>query len=223
MTMDSYKMKFASLAPLREAHINALIFNQEDNRSGKEKFLVSQRLNDLSVTLQIARMNLKYSLDELQSWPQYVFALNALLWYNACDDYICQYTYLVEHAEEITDQNYLDILSQLKGQKLKKYRDKHNELIALNKKLYKLHECVNIIKHRMPVLDRSEQKTSIAFVDVVPDPNSIIGVQPLLETQLSTEVVKQKSYTISQLLDILFDADNIITSFADIHIYSQFE
>lgn len=223
MTMDSYKTKFANLAPLREAHLNALIFNQEDNRSRKEKFLASQRLNDLSVTLQIARMNLKYSLDEMQPWSQYVFALNALLWYNACDDYICQYTYLVEHAEEITDQNYLDTLSQLKGRKLDKHKDEHKELTTLYKDLSKLHECVNIIKHRMPILDRKEQQTSIAFVDVVPDPNSIIGVQPLLESQLSTDVVKQESYTISQLFDILFNADNIITSFADIHIYSQFE
>lgn len=106
--MDTYKTKYKNLAPLREAHLNALIFNQEDKRSGKKKFLASQRLNDLSVTLQIARMNLKYSLDEIQPWPQYVFALNALFGYNACDDYICQYSYLVEHA--YLDEALFDLL-----------------------------------------------------------------------------------------------------------------
>ena len=106
--MDTYKTKYKNLTPLREAHLNALIFNQEDKRSGKKKFLASQRLNDLSVTLQIARMNLKYSLDEIQPWPQYVFALNALFWYNACDDYICQYSYLVEYA--YLDEALFDLL-----------------------------------------------------------------------------------------------------------------
>ena len=106
--MDTYKTKYKNLAPLREAHLNALIFNQEDKRSGKKKFLASQRLNDLSVTLQIARMNLKYSLDEIQPWPQYVFALNALFGYNACDDYICQYSYLVEYA--YLDEALFDLL-----------------------------------------------------------------------------------------------------------------
>lgn len=221
--MDTYKTKYKNLAPLREAHLNALIFNQEDKRSGKKKFLASQRLNDLSVTLQIARMNLKYSLDEIQPWPQYVFALNALFWYNACDDYICQYSYLVEHAEEITDQNYLGTLSKLKGKKLDKYKEAHKELSTLYDDLSKLHECVNKIKHRMPILDRSKQKASIAFIDAVADPNSIIGIRPLFETQLSTNVVKQESYTISELLDILFDADETIISFANTHIYPQFE
>lgn len=224
MTIESkYKSEYSNLPPLRQANLSAVLLNSEDKRTGKGKFLAVQRLNDLSVIMQIARMNLSYSINEEDSWKQYVFALNALLWYNACDDYICQYVYLSEHEHEITNANSFDTIEKLRGHKLVQLRKNHVDLDWLHGNLKPLRDCANIIKHRMPILDRSTQKFSVAFLNMTSNPNAQFGFSIVEDSLLSSDVTKQKSYSIEQLLDLLIASDNIICNYAEEHLYPQFE
>lgn len=224
MTIESkYKSEYSNLPPLRQANLSAVLLNPEDKRTGKGKFLAVQRLNDLSVTMQIARMNLSYSINEENAWKQYVFALNALLWYNACDDYICQYVYLSEHEHEITNANYFDTIEKLRGHKLVQLRKNHVDLDWLHGNLEPLRDCANIIKHRMPILDRSKQKFSVGFFDTIPNPNSKFWFSIVDDSLLSSGVTKQNSYSIEQLLNLLITSDKIICDYAEKHLYSQLE
>lgn len=221
---NKYKYEYLNLPPLRQVNLSAVIsLNSEDKRTGKWKFLVVQRLNDLSVTMQIAQMNLSYSINEDNAWKQYVFALNALLWYNACDDYICQYVYLSEHEHEITNVNYFDKIEELRGSKLWQLRKTHANLKQLYDRLAPLRDCANIIKHRMPILDRSKQKSSVGFFDTISNPNFKFGFSIVDDSLLSSGVTKQNSYSIEQLLNLLITSDKIICDYAEKHLYSQLE
>lgn len=217
-----YRRLYSNLKELHKANLNAVIFDKNNRETYKNKFLSVQRFNDLSVTMQIARMNLSRSIKEKCEWEQYVFALNALLWYNICDDYICQYFYLREHSEEITDQNYFQFLQDLRYEKLRDLRNHHPCLLKLNSDLSSLHDCVNIIKHRMPILDRSKQNQSIGFGGIRLNSNSPTGFSFDKDSVLSTNVAKEKSYTIENLLDILINTDNLLTTFVNENISAQF-
>lgn len=91
-----------------------LVANIENKDFLRKDILLSQRANDLTTVISFARINLQDSICMTDNrYRQYIYALNSLLWYNSCFDYVWQYAYFDKVATNVTDKNYEHLLQQI--------------------------------------------------------------------------------------------------------------
>ena len=174
-----YRSKYKQLPQLYSVNKHkGFAANMEDDRSLKRDILLSQRANDLANVILFARINLHDSINTIDDkYRQYVYALNSLLWYNSCFDYIWQYTYFDKVATNVTDKNYEKLLPQIhpSSHPNEEVLLHYTALIELHKKLQILRSYANKLKHRLPIFDIDKQN-GIAFFNLgSANPNSIIG------------------------------------------------
>lgn len=225
-----YQSKYKQLPQLYSVNKYKGLAYIEDNRTLKKDILLSQRANDLANVILFARINLHDSIHMIDDkHRQYIYALNSLLWYNSCIDYIWQYVRFDRVTLNVTDINYEKLLkksypsSHPKETELSQY----TALIELYNKLETLRDFANKLKHKLPIFEVLKQD-GITFVDLgSANSNNIIGRDIDWDSKFSSEeAIVHDSVEITTIWDMLFQADkdihsfyfnNIITSHSNVH------
>ena len=213
-----YRSKYKQLPQLYSVNkYKGFAANMEDDRSLKRDILLSQRANDLANVILFARINLHDSINTIDDkYRQYVYALNSLLWYNSCMDYIGQYVYFDKVATDFTDKKYEKLLkkSHPSSQPKEKELSQHTALIELYNKLETLRNFANKLKHRLPIFEIQKQP-GIAFFNLgSANSNNIIGREINWDSKFSTEdAIVHDSVKITTIWDMLFQADKDLYSF----------
>lgn len=213
-----YRSKYKQLPQLYSVNKHkGFAANMEDDRSLKRDILLSQRANDLANVILFARINLHDSINTIDDkYRQYVYALNSLLWYNSCFDYIWQYAYFDKVATNVTDKNYEKLIKKCRPFPLSKEQAllNYTALMKLCDQLNTLKEYANKLKHRLPIFDIDKQN-GIAFFNLgSANPNSIIGYDIDWNSMFSSEgSIVHDPVKITTIWDMLFQADKDIYSF----------
>lgn len=212
-----YKSKYKQLPSLYFVNkYKGLVANIENEKKLKKDILLSQRANDLKTVISFARINLQDSIWIDNRYRQYIYALNSLLWYNSCFDYIWQYAYFDKVAINVTDKNYENLLKKTHpfSTSEEKVLLEYTALMELREKSYALRNFANKLKHRLPIFD-IEKQNGIAFFNLgSANPNSIIGYEINWDSKFSSEdSIVHDPVKITTIWDMLFQADKDIYSF----------
>ena len=194
-----------------------LVANIENKDFLRKDILLSQRANDLTTVISFARINLQDSICMIDNrYRQYIYALNSLLWYNSCFDYVWQYAYFDKVATNVTDKNYENLLKKTHpfSTSEEKVLLEYTALMELREKLHALRNFANKLKHRLPIFD-IEKQNGIAFFNLgSANPNSIIGYEINWDSKFSSEdSIVHDPVKITTIWDMLFQADKDIYSF----------
>ena len=213
-----YKSKYKQLPPLYSVNkYKGFSAKIEDHKALKKDILLSQRANDLANVILFARINLQDSIHMIDDKDrQYIYALNSLLWYNSCMDYIWQYVRFDRVTLDVTDENYEKLLKKSYPSTSPKEKElsQYTALIELYNKLETLRDFANKLKHRLPIFEIQRQN-GIAFLNLGSvDSNNIIGRDIDWDSKFSSEeVIVHDSVEITTIWDMLFQADKDIYSF----------
>ena len=213
-----YKSKYEQLPPLYSVNkYKGLVASMEDKKLLRKDILLSQRANDLTTVISFARINLQDSICMTDNrYRQYIYALNSLLWYNSCFDYVWQYAYFDKVATNVTDKNYEKLIKKCRPFPLSKEQAllNYTALMKLCEQLNTLKEYANKLKHRLPIFDIDKQN-GIAFFNLgSANPNSIIGYDIDWNSMFSSEgSIVHDPVKITTIWDMLFQADKDIYSF----------
>ena len=213
-----YISKYEQLPSLYFVNMyKGLVANIKNKDFLRKDILLSQRANDLTTVISFARINLQDSICMTDNrYRQYIYALNSLLWYNSCFDYIWQYAYFDKVATDVTDKNYEKLLPQIhpSSHPNEEVLLHYTALIELHKKLQILRSYANKLKHRLPIFD-IEKQNGIAFFNFgSANPNSIIGYEIDWDSKFSSEdSIVHDPVKITTIWDMLFQADEDIYSF----------
>ena len=217
-TNMDYKSKYKKLPPLYSVNkYKGFVANIENESVLRKDILLFQRANDLTNVIVFARINLQDSICMIDNrHRQYIYALNSLLWYNSCYDYIWQYVYFDKVATNVTDKNYEHLLQQIHPSSRPKEEVllHYTALMELHKKTQVLRNFANKLKHRLPIFDIQKQN-GIAFFNLgSANPNSIIGHEIDWDSKFSSEdSIVHDPVKITTIWDMLFQADEDIYSF----------
>ena len=217
ITMD-YKSKYEQLPSLYFVNkYKGLVTNIENKNFLRKDILLSQRANDLTNVILFARINLQDSIHMIKDkHRQYIYALNSLIWYNSCFDYIWQYAYFDKVAINVTDKNYKNLLKKTHpfSTSEEKVLLEYTALMELREKSHALRNFANKLKHRLPIFD-IEKQNGIAFFNLgSANPNSIIGYEINWDSKFSSEdSIVHDPVKITTIWDMLFQADKDIYSF----------
>lgn len=213
-----YKAKYEQLPSLYFVNkYKGLVANIENKDFLRKDILLSQRANDLTTVISFARINLQDSICMTDNrYRQYIYALNSLLWYNSCFDYIWQYAYFDKVATNVTDKNYKTLIKKCRPFPQSKERVLLNYIALMNlcEQLDTLKEFANKLKHRLPFFDMQKQN-GIAFLNFgSANSNSIIGYETDWDSIFSSEgSIVHDPIKITTIWDMLFQADKDIYSF----------
>lgn len=213
-----YKAKYEQLPSLYFVNkYKGLVANIENKDFLRKDILLSQRANDLTTVISFARINLQDSIHMTDDrHRQYIYALNSLLWYNSCIDYIWQYVCFEKVHISVTDENYEKFLNKSRPsfKPKEEWLLHYTALIELYKKLDDLRGFANKLKHRLPILDIQKQN-GIAFLNLgAANPKSIIGYDIDWSSKFSSEdSIVHDPIKITTIWDMLFQADKDIYSF----------
>lgn len=213
-----YRSKLKQLLPLYSVNkYKGLLVNIENENFLKKDILLSQRANDLTNVILFARINLQDSILMIDNkYKQYIYALNSLLWYNSCIDYIWQYVCFDKVYANVTDKNYEKLLksSHPFSKPEEEVLFSYTALMELREKSHSLRNFANKLKHRLPIFDIQKQN-GIAFFNLgSANPNSIIGHEIDWDSKFSSEgSIVHDPVKITTIWDMLFQADKDIYSF----------